>query len=187
MHRTIQNRKKRGLAKFGCAHGPQGPPISMEVLGWCAGPGFAVIRPWGAPWFDLGVNGLCKFGCARARIIFIYLFFLGGMVKKNTMPTKRKSGRRQSGCARAPQPINHRPLPLGHLAGHSLEGCSWHISAPSGACGPFLGPHEGDVDLDLGCAQASTVHAPLKGPLDDSVNHIRGISNLRPSLCVCSL
>ena len=63
-----------------------------------------------------------QFGCARARIIFYFLFcFEWYAPKKHTMPKKIKSSRRQVGRARAPRPTHHRSLPLSQGLRHPRE------------------------------------------------------------------
>ena len=51
MHHTIQKKRKRSLGEFGCARGPQGPPISRVVrrsgVRSDSTLGSTVIRPWG--------------------------------------------------------------------------------------------------------------------------------------------
>ena len=62
--------------------------------------------------FDLGVNGLRKFGCARARFIFYFIFFPNGM-PPNSIPCryKKKVAAGKPGARAHPNPFITPPFP----------------------------------------------------------------------------
>ena len=87
IHHTFRKTKKNDLGEFGCARGPkaQVPPIRVRAH---------------------------QSGCARARIIFYFLFyFVWYPPKKDTMPKKKKVAAGKPGARAHPNQYITTPSP----------------------------------------------------------------------------